>query len=279
MGTNMDFPKIIWFAWFQGLEQAPEIVKICYESWVSKNPGWDVRFCDLAIVDDFLLAETGSTFNHIPIEKKSNLFRLNILRKHGGVWADATTLCATPLDKWLIGYLNTGFFVLRDPSKNKILSSWFMAAMPGCKLMEKYCLEHTRFWIENKFPKQDTFIRKKLKKYIYKYAKSSPEKTLIWFNPIVLKKMKIFPYTILHYHLKYLLKNNPELSHIFYDAKYMSAHTAQQLRRCRQLHLSIEETRKILMETDPPIHKLSWKEKVYPSQGIPHREYLSKVVL
>ena len=30
--SNKDIPNIIWVCWWQGLENAPEIVKVCFES-------------------------------------------------------------------------------------------------------------------------------------------------------------------------------------------------------------------------------------------------------
>ena len=35
--------KTVWILWLQGIEQAPEIVRKCYESWVYHNSDWTVR--------------------------------------------------------------------------------------------------------------------------------------------------------------------------------------------------------------------------------------------
>lgn len=40
----MTIPKKIWFLWYQGLSEAPLVVKKCYESWKKYNPDWEVIF-------------------------------------------------------------------------------------------------------------------------------------------------------------------------------------------------------------------------------------------
>lgn len=41
-----DVPKIIWTAWLQGLDNAPDMVKACLESQRQHFPGYDVRVLD-----------------------------------------------------------------------------------------------------------------------------------------------------------------------------------------------------------------------------------------
>ena len=68
----------------------------------------------------------------------SDLLRLKLLAKYGGVWADATLLCSTPLDHWvhlcdavrnLSGY--------QRPRRERTISSWFVAACPESIMIEK----------------------------------------------------------------------------------------------------------------------------------------------
>lgn len=40
MGESARIPKTIWFLLFQGLGNAPYVLRKCHESWVTKNPGW-----------------------------------------------------------------------------------------------------------------------------------------------------------------------------------------------------------------------------------------------
>lgn len=62
------------------------------------------------------------------VESVSNLIRLELLCRHGGAWADATTVCARPLDEWLPQHSQSGFFAFAAPGGGRPLSTWFLAA-------------------------------------------------------------------------------------------------------------------------------------------------------
>jgi hypothetical protein len=62
---------------------------------------------------------------------KANFLRMDLLAAHGGVWVDATTFCGVPLDAWLPALTATGFFAFARPGKDRLLSTWFLAAVPG----------------------------------------------------------------------------------------------------------------------------------------------------
>lgn len=90
----------IWICWWQGLEQAPEIVKICIESIRQNAKNHKVTL----ITDD-----NYKEYVHIPswVEQKrdkgiiskthfADLLRLSLLAEHGGMWLDATFFCVSP---------------------------------------------------------------------------------------------------------------------------------------------------------------------------------------
>lgn len=95
--------NIIWICWFQGLENAPELVKKCYYSMVdnlfnhkvilitSENMNNYVQFPDY-IVSKW--NEGKITHTHM-----TDLLRLELLIKYGGVWVDATVFCSEKEDK------------------------------------------------------------------------------------------------------------------------------------------------------------------------------------
>ena len=41
-------PKIVWFSWLQGIDQAPELVKVCLASQREQLPDYDFRVFDLS---------------------------------------------------------------------------------------------------------------------------------------------------------------------------------------------------------------------------------------
>ncbi|MGN0804709.1 MAG: capsular polysaccharide synthesis protein [Candidatus Coproplasma sp.] len=97
---NPDYSHNIWICWWQGLENAPEIVKACVNS-IRKNAG------NHPVV--IITEENYKEYVHIPewVEEKkkqgiisrthmSDILRLSLLAEHGGLWLDATLFCIKP---------------------------------------------------------------------------------------------------------------------------------------------------------------------------------------
>lgn len=111
-------PKRIWICWFQGEENAPDIVKICIAS-VRKN------FSEYNIV--VITEKNISEYIEIPqyIKEKrdkgliksahySDIVRLKLLNQYGGIWLDSTVLCTSK--NFLDGLIKEGtrLFVYQD---------------------------------------------------------------------------------------------------------------------------------------------------------------------
>ena len=47
-------PKIIWSYWDQGLNNAPNFIKLCLLNWKKYCKGWDIRFLDSKSVYNYL---------------------------------------------------------------------------------------------------------------------------------------------------------------------------------------------------------------------------------
>ncbi|WP_406871241.1 capsular polysaccharide synthesis protein (plasmid) [Thioclava sp. 'Guangxiensis'] len=159
-------PRIIWQLWLQGWEGAPDLAQASRRSWTRMNPGWEVRALDRAGLEAELAPETWAriTATPAPPEAFSDIIRLELLARHGGVWADATTLCARPLDQWIDHAVGPGFFALSDPGGGRPLASWFLAATredyiiaAWRRAMEDYWQGRTTrdayFWVHNLFGK------------------------------------------------------------------------------------------------------------------------------
>jgi hypothetical protein len=120
--------KTIFILWFQGFENAPEIVKMCILSWKYYNPDWNIILLDQKNLPNYITIK-----NFIDIDNKdinpialSDVVRIILLNTHGGLWVDATTFCNKPLNEWLPNYANNGFFAFSKPSNDKLISSWFI---------------------------------------------------------------------------------------------------------------------------------------------------------
>jgi hypothetical protein len=132
----------VWFCWFQGIENAPEIVQQCYCS--ASNAFYGKKKIQL-------LTETNyREFIQFPeiIEDKiqrgiikgahlSDLIRLELLIKYGGIWSDATVYYSGEVPEYM---LNPELFLFQclkpgsDGQATKI-SNWFISARSNNKLL------------------------------------------------------------------------------------------------------------------------------------------------
>lgn len=131
-------PKVIWMFWHSGLADAPEVVHRSLATWRHFNPDHKVRFLDLADAATVLGVDLQALFQKLTVDLgwtgKSDIIRMMILAKHGGIWADATTFCLKPLSDWLHDEIRpNGFFCFRwaDGASDREMISWFLASIPG----------------------------------------------------------------------------------------------------------------------------------------------------
>ena len=215
----------IWMLWLQGAEAAPELVRVCHQSWLEKNPGWRVNFMSQETVGDYLTEDfRREVFSlDLPPQKVANLIRLHLISHHGGVWADADCYCARPLDDWLPQHMAGGFLAFRfhadawleknrhrplarlfGKSEDRILSSWFLAGLAGNWLSVTFLEHHLALLKAGKFGRQRGIRRlatKAMRRNAYLASKLS--------DPRLLRVMGKFPYFIIHYHFASLVLNDP----------------------------------------------------------------------
>lgn len=151
-GHEAPLPRVIWLLWLQGWDVAPELVRACAETWRRHNPGWTVRLLDRASLADVLpdmipdgafAALAGKTLEP---EAMSDVIRIELLARYGGVWADATTYCLEPLDDWLAPRMTAGFFAFARPAADRMLSSWFLAAVQGSGIGQRWRAATWAYW-------------------------------------------------------------------------------------------------------------------------------------
>lgn len=139
-------PRKIYMLWFQGWDSAPELYKLAADHNEALNPTWDLVRVDREMLSDLapgLKRRPGQT-----MQSFSDQVRLAILRRHGGVWLDASVFLTQPLDEWLP---QTDFAVPvyddydwseKLPSgiqKGKGISSWFVFARePGNEVVRRW---------------------------------------------------------------------------------------------------------------------------------------------
>lgn len=141
----------IWFCWLQGIENAPDMVKVCLES---QKRIFDDR---VVVLDDKNYRkwielpdyiEEKYRKGYIPGALFSDILRLELLIKYGGMWVDSTVL-VTPIetdkDYGLQAYKGltideigkSDLFIFRYYRSGKVLgvSNWLIHAKAGNRFL------------------------------------------------------------------------------------------------------------------------------------------------
>jgi len=130
-------PRQLFLYWHQGWKDAPDIVKRCAGTWQHHNPSWDISLLDATSIADKIELPSELQALQLPLPARSDAIRISLLRRYGGVWADATTWCMRPLDDWIESVCyNSGFFAYDKSSRRHPVSSWFLATSRNSRIIE-----------------------------------------------------------------------------------------------------------------------------------------------
>ncbi len=146
-------PKILWMYWEQGFQHLKSVGNSskyatdfqCVEAMIHLNPTWDIRLLSKALIlgdemlapiyssvvsDDTLVFDNGKARISRPLA--SDLLRVELLSRYGGVWADTSICPFMALDEFipvLVGKDRNGFYApaagtgLQHVSRNDLVSS------------------------------------------------------------------------------------------------------------------------------------------------------------
>lgn len=202
--------KTIWMLWLQGIEKAPSIVRTCYESWVFHNPGWTIKVLEQSDVEALVPEITeviGDNVDVIIRPSVSDIIRINLLKTYGGVWVDATLFCLKPLDDWLFTKLDKdGFFMFTEPCKDKLASSWFIAAEQESYYIGYFSDVINNYWRNSKFFNIEYPLLNKVvtKLIVTIFSNKRPWISQFIVHPFVHRYLKVYPYFWFHFLLNRL---------------------------------------------------------------------------
>lgn len=134
-----DFSKTIWFCWLQGIDQAPDLVKKSYKSIKMHNLDFNIividkeNFMEYVRIPEIILKKWKSGI--ISNTHFSDLLRLELLIRYGGIWVDATTFFTDKIPSDLYN-LDLFFFAERnwgDITMN--MGNWFIISKSNSKLL------------------------------------------------------------------------------------------------------------------------------------------------
>lgn len=249
----------IWTMWYYGIAAAPEVVKACLSSWQRHHPGWKVILIDRTNLSDYLDIEqlTGKPIERFSPLVLSDIIRINLLARYGGVWADATCYCACPLESWLPDYVQSGFFAFRRPGPDRELSSWFLAAQPDSVLIQRFRDVVNAYWKQNdlscdRFPALYGWLTHRLAR--------NRETTGWWFSWPIRRILKLHPYFWCHYLYTRLINQDPECRAIWNDTPDYPASIPHILQVDDGLRKPMtDRQREMIDQAWSPVFKLSWK--------------------
>ena len=275
-GSNGGMPRTIWFLWFQGLAHAPQVVRMCYESWVAANPSWTVTFLDESSLPNFAsINYAAGNIAKLRPSHRADLLRLDLLTHHGGVWADASCFCVQPLDQWLAPNTESGFFAFNRPGQDRIVSSWFLAAEPGNILVSRLFDWMAAYWGDHSFVNDE---RGFLTGVLTSLLKVSPRTRGWWFSHPLQDWLAICPYYALHYGFERLIREDPECALVWQRTPKISAERPHRLYRAGLMSPASAALRSEIDRREVPIYKTAWNLRgmAIPKDSV--LEYLLRMV-
>lgn len=214
-------PRRIWIYWDRGETAAPDVVRYCIARWRALHDDWSVEVLDRSgaeAIIDMSDMPAGISPAHY-----ADVLRLRLLKRFGGVWADATCLPTRPLDHWLPPLMQSGFFAFAAPGPDRLLANWFLASAVGGVTVARW-EERARCYWEHR-SKPDTYF---------------------WA----------------HYLFEWLVRTDGLVRHGWRSTPKLHAHMAFLLQRAVTGEWDDETVLARLSEAGGsafPIHKLSWK--------------------
>ena len=146
----------VWICWFQGMENAPELVKRCYQSVKENMPDRDIVVITSENMNDYV------QFPEFIIEKwkkgqiththMTDLLRLELLIKYGGMWLDATVFCSGGNIPDYFFKSELFFYQCLKPGRDghcSYISSWLMSAKSNNKILMAVRELLYTYWKEN----------------------------------------------------------------------------------------------------------------------------------
>lgn len=172
--------KTVWMFWWQGEDVMPELVKRCYTSVKENMSDWEIvlltkqNYKEYASFPDYIMEKLKSGI--ITLTHFSDLLRLELLIKHGGLWLDATVLCTSGVVPNSI--LKSDLFLYRpqkpgSDGKAKTLSSWLIWAKSNNKILKATQTLLYKYWQDKNFLEDDYLLHQFMSIVMDFYLKES----------------------------------------------------------------------------------------------------------
>ncbi|MBE5060210.1 hypothetical protein INF25_05335 [Megamonas funiformis] len=144
----------IWVFWWQGLDEAPKIIKVCINNMKKYIKDKEIiiitkdNFSYYANLPSYIMEKFNS--GYISIQAFSDIIRIYLLYYYGGAWLDATLFIKNKLNPNMFNY---EFYTIKREQKDDIFisnyrwTSFFLIAKPR-SLLFKYLLNMNYYYWE-----------------------------------------------------------------------------------------------------------------------------------
>ena len=144
---NHSIPKIIWTFW-ESSEFSP-LVAICQHQIQSLLPDYKIHFLNNKTLGDFIDVPVRKL--DLPFANYSDLIRLKVIKKYGGIYVDASTLLTQNFD-WIhqLKFIDKSEFVgfiadfFTEDFGYPLIENWFLAATMECKFISDWESEYEK---------------------------------------------------------------------------------------------------------------------------------------
>lgn len=163
----------IWMCWWQGVDRAPEIVRACINSVSKNSAGRDVvvitddNVADYVDIPEWMLDKVRRGL--ASRTNLSDLLRLSLLARYGGIWLDATFFCCRPL---IAPVYSAPLFSIKRPDylHGSIASGYFAGYSLGCDDERRFIFAAARDLFLEYWKRSDYLIDYLLVDYILAMA-------------------------------------------------------------------------------------------------------------
>lgn len=242
----MNVRRRIYSLWLQGINEAPGIVRLNFERWLSLNPDYEMQILDEQAVQQ-LVSPVIPHWSELAPQALSDVVRTLLLLNGGGVWVDASVYPSVPLRHWLPSHItSSGFFAFARPGPDRPISSWFLVATPENPMMKALASEVTKYWA----------VRRSL-------VNGIPDDPVaaVQFWP------GQYPYFWFHYLFQLLLDRDRTFSEAWANCVQVSAEGPHLMQGIlgQNPEVGQDELREIAAVA--PVHKLDWRQ-AYPLEAL-----------
>lgn len=146
----------VWICWFQGMEHAPYIIKKCYESVKKNLPNKEIVLLTDKNINNYVqfpdYIQKKYEAGMITKTHMTDLLRLELLIRYGGMWLDATVFCSSPEIPEYYFDSDLFFYQCLKPGKDgnaSYISSWLISAKTNNKILLAVRELLYAYWKEN----------------------------------------------------------------------------------------------------------------------------------